>query len=81
MIAGTLRADGGFGDYPGAGMKRGTLLTLQPLPALPPGFRFACEYEPAILGILDEPLRRSRVRCYRGDLLTGGRGEIWQVIS
>lgn len=78
MIAGTISVGGRIGDNPGAGMRRGTLILRGPLPKLAPGFSFACEYEPVWLRMLQ---RGRSVRCYRGDLLTGGRGEIWQVIA
>lgn len=78
MIAGTISVAGRMGDYPGAGMHRGTLILRGPHPRLAPGFAFACEYEPVWLRMLQGS--RS-VHCYRGDLLTGGRGEIWQVIA
>lgn len=78
MIAGTISVAGRIGDYPGAGMRRGTLILRGPPPKLAPGFTYACDFEPAWLRIVQSG--RS-VHCYRGDLLTGGRGEIWQVID
>ncbi len=85
MIAGTIIARKGVGLRCGAGMKRGTIITFGPEPVLPPGFRFACEYQPAyfevmrkqMAGLFSEAI--NTVRLYRGDLTTGGRGEIWHV--
>ena len=94
MIAGTIEVYGEIGDRAGAGMKRGTIISHKGFQSLSPGFVFACEYEPAYLRVLNEYKRwflegRARkeyrgirmVRCYRGDLLTGGRGEIWEVTA
>ncbi|HVK16916.1 MAG TPA: formylmethanofuran dehydrogenase subunit C [Fimbriiglobus sp.] len=86
MIAGTLVA-GSVGRAVGAGMKRGTLLILAGEPAMGPGFRFSCDYSPAYLELLFGDLRRicfgktaaierHPVRCYRGDLVNGGTGEV-----
>jgi formylmethanofuran dehydrogenase subunit C len=76
LIAGTILARGGVGPRCGAGMIRGTIVLFDEPPVLSPGFAFACEYEPAyarLIGI-NKP-----IRLYRGDFLTGGRGEIWHV--
>ena len=80
MIAGTLVGKKGFGPHAGAGMKRGTLISCGPTKSISPGFRYCCEYEPAYLDlfryqILSE-LPRETAQCYRGDVLTGGRGEL-----
>lgn len=85
MIAGTLVLLGEVGERCGAGMKRGTILTARE-PRLPPSFRYACDYRPAFVRMLLAELRKrevsvppgfgTRVRCFRGDLLTGGRGEV-----
>jgi len=86
MIAGTLVLLGEVGDRCGAGMKRGTILTACE-PLLPPSFRFACEYYPTFLPLYLTKLRGMGVnlpptfgvgsaRCFRGDLLTGGKGEV-----
>jgi formylmethanofuran dehydrogenase subunit C len=84
MIAGTLVA-GRLTRGAGAGMKRGTLLAAA-VEELAPGFRFACEYRPAFLSLLLSELARHGydpgpwagrpVRLFRGDILTGGRGEL-----
>jgi formylmethanofuran dehydrogenase subunit C len=85
MIAGTLVLLGEVGEHCGAGMKRGTILTAHE-PRLPPSFRYSCDYCPAFVPMLVAELRKQqvnvpagfgkRMRCYRGDLLTGGRGEV-----
>lgn len=87
MIAGTVVALGGVGPRAGAGMKRGTVFVAAGEPELPPSFRFSCEYRPAFVGWLLHHLRGlpfepathldvHAVRCFRGDLLHGGRGEV-----
>ncbi len=81
MIAGTIIALGGLGRGAGSGMKRGTLISATQSEPIAPGFRYCCRYAPAYLDLLrvqDYPdLPRPRtVRCYRGDVLTGGRGEL-----
>ncbi len=85
MIAGTLVLLGEVGGRCGAGMKRGTILCARE-PQLPPSFRFACDYRPTFLpmylnhlremGVSVPPVFGGAVRCFRGDLLTGGRGEV-----
>lgn len=84
MIAGTIFAGKGFGTHPGAGLKRGTLISGVPLDTLPLGYRFACDFQPAFWPLLNRaekwlPIDRTRIRCYRGDILTGTRGELWVV--
>ncbi|AWM38789.1 Formyltransferase/hydrolase complex Fhc subunit C [Gemmata obscuriglobus] len=86
MIAGTLALFGTVGERCGAGMKRGTILTAT-APQLPPSFRFACEYRPSFLPLYLAHFARLGVnlptgfgvgtlRCFRGDMLTGGKGEV-----
>ncbi|MFM8273963.1 MAG: formylmethanofuran dehydrogenase subunit C [Gemmata sp.] len=85
MIAGTLALFGPIGARCGAGMKRGTILAARE-PTLPASFRFACEYRPSFLslylahlrarGVKAPPALAGLVRCYRGDRLAGGRGEV-----
>jgi formylmethanofuran dehydrogenase subunit C len=86
MIAGTLAASTA-GRAAGAGMKRGTILLLVEQPEVGPGFRFSCEYRPAILGLMLAHLRTlgygpaanstpRTVQCYRGDVIHGGQGEL-----
>jgi formylmethanofuran dehydrogenase subunit C len=86
MIAGTVVAAGGAGRRLGAGMKRGTLLVGGDGAELPPSFRYSCSYRPAFVGWLLAELRKFGVEtakldaagyhCHRGDLLTGGKGEV-----
>ncbi len=90
MIAGSLFAFGGVGERAGAGMKRGTIVVGTPDVELPRSFGFSCEYRPSFLSVyfryLASIARSDRLallqdpsqmfRCYRGDLLTGGRGEV-----
>ncbi len=81
MIAGTIIALGGLGRGAGSGMKRGTLIAAAQTGPIAPGFRYCCDFAPAYLDLVrvqdypDLPRPRS-VRCYRGDVLTGGRGEL-----
>jgi len=86
MIAGTLVLMGKAGRAAGAGMKRGTMIVGYE-PELGPGFRFSCEYRPTFLGLFAERLRELRfehalhllsrlVRCYRGDVVNRGAGEL-----
>lgn len=89
MRAGTIFVGGRSGIRHGAGMKRGTIAFLgtQPPPLLPT-FRRACVYRPDIFPILFRHLRQSQATIaeeilaapfdlYFGDLLEGGRGEIF----
>lgn len=87
MIAGSLFLFGAVGGRLGAGMKRGTIVAGGSEPPLGPGFRFACDYTPSFLTLYLRHLEQyeirppqgassSRVRCYRGDLVAGGRGEV-----
>jgi formylmethanofuran dehydrogenase subunit C len=85
MIAGTLVLLGEVGAHCGAGMKRGTILAARE-PPLPPSFRYSCDFRPAFIPMLLASLRKlhlthppafgANLRCFRGDLLTGGRGEV-----
>ncbi|MBN9118519.1 MAG: formylmethanofuran dehydrogenase subunit C [Planctomycetes bacterium] len=85
MIAGTIVLLGEVGERCGAGMKRGTILAARE-PQLPPSFRYACDYRPAFVPMLLADLRKqhltvppalgANLRCFRGDLLAGGRGEV-----
>ena len=89
MVAGTLVALGGVGRDCGSGMKRGTIVVGGPEPVWPPGVRPSCEYAPAYLGLLAKELTKlglgwpalasATVKCYRGDVLHGGHGELWHV--
>lgn len=80
MIAGTLVVMGTLGRRAGAGMKRGTLLALGGVEEVSPGFRYSCDCEPAFLRMLLKGVGVEVVgamKCYRGDVLTGGLGELW----
>ena len=77
MIAGTLVVGGAWGVSAGAGMKRGTLLSLGTPPILSPGFRYSCRLQPTFLPLFKLPDPQNPWNCYRGDLLTGGRGELF----
>jgi formylmethanofuran dehydrogenase subunit C len=67
-------------------MKRGTLLLGRECAELPPSFRYSCTYRPAFIGWLlahlrtlgvdDSRLNSTDYHCHRGDLLTGGKGEV-----
>jgi formylmethanofuran dehydrogenase subunit C len=93
MIAGSLFVLGRLGMRPGAGMKRGTIVTFHPAELLPT-FRYDCTYRPAFLRLLLEGLRTHGVavgdefldgayRRYSGDFTALGKGEIlvWQSPS
>ncbi|QJX00922.1 formylmethanofuran dehydrogenase subunit C [Frigoriglobus tundricola] len=85
MIAGTVVLLGAVGARCGAGMKRGTVLSAQE-PGLPASFRYSCRYTPPFVPLLLGELARmglrvpsvfgGELRCFRGDVLTGGRGEV-----
>jgi formylmethanofuran dehydrogenase subunit C len=87
MIAGTILAKCGVGPRFGAGMKRGTVFTFGPEPEWPPGFVYACDFRPAFAEVQRKEMASvfgppvESVRLYRGDLSTGGRGEIWHIPS
>jgi formylmethanofuran dehydrogenase subunit C len=85
MLAGTIIVRSRIGRCAGAGMKRGTLVSLDPQMAIVCGFAPSCEYEPVYARLLERWLRGNgiilpellgRWRCYRGDQLTGGLGEL-----
>jgi len=86
MRAGTLMVFGRCGRRPGAGMRRGTLALLGTAPELLPTFRYACGYQPQVLAVMLGQLQRQAIATRpfarpvsldHGDLLEGGRGEIW----
>lgn len=79
MIAGTIAVGGELGARAGAGMKRGTILALGGIAEVSAGMRYSCEYSPSVLPLLGKTLNLpvpKSVQCYRGDVLTGGRGEL-----
>jgi putative acetyltransferase len=67
-------------------MKRGTVFAGGGVTDLPPSFREACGYAPTFLPLYVRHIARAgvipvgwaavRVRCWRGDLLHGGTGEV-----
>ena len=84
MITGSLFVGGRAGPRVGAGMKRGTIVA-GVVDELPPSFAYACEFDPGFLALYRRHLAAAlhfdlpffgRVRCYRGDLLAGGHGEM-----
>jgi formylmethanofuran dehydrogenase subunit C len=88
MRAGTILLFGDVGIRHGAGMRRGTIGFLAAAPELLPSFRRACRARPLVLTLLlrylaDHAFRQARldsipdVDLYHGDLLEGGRGEVW----
>lgn len=89
MIAGTVLVMGDCGSSPGGDMRRGTLglFAAEPPPLLPT-FRYGCRCRPVILRTLfrhlrelgysvDDRLLRSDFALHHGDLLAGGRGEVF----
>ena len=90
MLAGSIFVLGRLGIRPGAGMKRGTLVTVArdgDGPRLLPTFRFDCEYRPPWLPLyahrlralgfpLPEGLSGASCRRYSGDFTELGKGEI-----
>ncbi len=77
MIAGTIVGKKGFGPRAGSGMKRGTLIACGQTEPVAAGFRYCCDYQPQYLELIRDQLGAIRnVHCYRGDVLTGGRGEL-----
>jgi formylmethanofuran dehydrogenase subunit C len=89
MLAGTVLAFGDSGIRHGAGMRRGTLGFLgQSAPPLLPTFRYACRFQPEAVRLLlrhllrlsfavPEELFAADLMLYNGDLIEGGRGEVW----
>ena len=85
MIAGSIFILGEAGPRLGAGMKRGTIVA-GCVAELPPSFRYSCDYRPWFLHFYAAKFRewdaeapaflRGEMRCFRGDLLHGGIGEV-----
>lgn len=89
MIAGSLFVGGTAGARLGAGMKRGTIF-VGAVAELPPSFGYACEFRSPVLALYRKRLAPvgfdiagldAVLRCYRGDLLYGGRGEVFVPIE
>ena len=92
MRAGTVLVAGRVGRRPGMGMRRGSLIALSSVPDVPPTFSVGAAWSPTILPLLAGRLARAGFRAtagrpadafggvrqqWHGDLLTGGRGEIF----
>jgi len=87
MRAGSLFVFGNCGARPGAAMRRGTIALFGESPPLLPTFRHACRLRPQALGIMLRQLavhgvepaksQSGEVELYNGDLLEGGRGEVF----
>ncbi len=88
MRAGTIAVLGDCGPRPGLDMLRGTLGLFGPgRPALPCSFRPACRLTPPVLPLLRRQAAEAGGGCfqaipaevtlYNGDLLRGGRGEVF----
>ena len=86
MRAGTVVVGGTLGGHPAAGMRRGSLVALRSTPRLPATFAAGAAWNPAFLPLLlrrlaaaglDTAAPPGRWRQWHGDLLTGGRGEVW----
>jgi len=92
MRAGTVLVAGRVGPRPGMGMRRGSLIALSAVPDVPPTFSVGAAWSPSVLPLLAARLARAGFRAtagrpsdafggvwqqWHGDLLTGGRGEIF----
>jgi formylmethanofuran dehydrogenase subunit C len=85
MHAGTVVVGGVLGPHPAAGMRRGSLVALRSAPRLPATFVRGAAWTPAFLPLLLRRLAATgiaaappgRWRHWHGDLLAGGRGEVW----
>ncbi len=89
MRAGTILVFGDCGIRHGAGMSRGTIGLWGPQrPTLLPSYTYACRMRPPVLSLLQRELDRFQVpwpshlrtgECdlFHGDMVEGGRGEIW----
>ena len=92
MRAGTVLVAGGVGPRPGMGMRRGSLIALSAMPDVPPTFSVGAAWSPTVLPLLAARLARAGFRAtagrpadafggvwqqWHGDLLAGGRGEIF----
>jgi formylmethanofuran dehydrogenase subunit C len=87
LRAGTVVVAGRVGPHPGLGMRRGSLVALTDQPVIPATFRRGRAWLPPFLGLQLAVLRRTgfclatpppaRFRQWHGDVLAGGRGEIF----
>jgi formylmethanofuran dehydrogenase subunit C len=88
MLAGTIILFSQVGIRHGAGMHRGTIAFLNDTPGLLPSFRPACRARPLVLSLMLKYLEDRQfpipssahdgeLELHHGDMLEGGRGEIW----
>ena len=87
MRAGTVVVAGPLGEHPAAGMRRGSLIALSVPLRLPATFARGAAWCPPFLPLLLRRLAAAGMgmavapagpwRHWHGDLLTGGRGEVW----
>ena len=92
MRAGTVLVAGRVGRRSGMGMRRGSLIALSEVPEVPPTFSRGAAWSPTILPLLAGRLARAGFHAtagrpadafggiwqqWHGDLLAGGRGEIF----
>ena len=95
MRAGTVLVAGRVGRRAGMGMRRGSFIALSSVPDVPPTFSRGAAWSPSVLPLLAGRLAQSGFRAtagrpsdafggiwqqWHGDLLTGGRGEIFHRI-
>jgi len=92
LRAGTVLVAGRVGRRSGMGMRRGSLIALSEMPEVPPTFSKGAAWSPTILPLLAGRLARAGFQAtaglpadafggiwqhWHGDLLAGGRGEIF----
>ena len=87
MIAGTIVVQGNLGPRAGSNMKRGTIITFDEPIQIPSGFRDCGVQNLVFLRLLQKDLGSRNLlngqstpwgecRVYKGDVLTGGNGEL-----
>jgi formylmethanofuran dehydrogenase subunit C len=96
LRAGTVLVAGDVGRRSGMGMRRGSLVAGGPAPEVPPTFRRGAAWAPTFLQLLAGRLRQLGFgpagrdgggflagiwQQWHGDLLTGGRGEIFHRLA
>ena len=96
MRAGTVLVAGRVGRRSGVGMRRGSLIALSEKPEIPPTFSQGAAWSPTILPLLAGRLARAGFHAtaglpadafggiwqhWHGDLLAGGRGEIFHRLG
>lgn len=91
LRAGTVLVVGAIGPHAGMGMRRGSLVTVSQAPRVPATFRRGAVWLPTFLPLVAGRLQRAGFQAaalaqdafrqpwqqWHGDLLTGGRGEIF----